>query len=87
MRRRGFILFISNEDMDGILKLVELLEISGLLVNVAGETVHHEIIKQEGGFLSAMMASMVVFLMASMTSSLIQSIASSLINSITVKGQ
>ena len=32
---RGFTLFISNEDMDDFLKLVELLEISGLLVNVA----------------------------------------------------
>ena len=73
--------------MDGILKIVESLEISGLLVNVAGETVHHEIKKQERGFLSAMMASMAFSLMASMTSSLIQSIASSLINSITVKGQ
>ena len=55
---RGFTLFISNEDMDVIIKIVESLEKSGLLIDVSTETVKHEIKKQEGGFLGAMMAPM-----------------------------
>ena len=43
--------------------------------------------KQEGGFLSAMMAPMAAPLIVLVVSSLIQTIASSLINSITGKGQ
>ena len=44
--RKGFILFISNEDIDGIIKIVESLENSGLLIDSATETVNHEIKKQ-----------------------------------------
>ena len=43
---KGFTLFISNKDMNDIIKFVESLEKLGLLT----ETVKHEI-KQEGGFL------------------------------------
>ena len=43
--------------------------------------------KQEGGFLSAMMAPMAAPLIVLGVSSLIQTIASSLINSITGRGQ
>ena len=43
--------------------------------------------KQEGGFLSAMMAPMAAPLIVLEVSSLIQTIASSLINSITGRGQ
>ena len=44
--RKGFILFISNEDINGIIKIVESLENSGLLIDSATETVNHEIKKQ-----------------------------------------
>ena len=38
---RGFTLFISNEDMDDIIKIIESLEKSGLLIDGASETVKH----------------------------------------------
>ena len=43
---QGFTLFISNEHMVDIIKMVESLEISGLLADGATETVKHEINKQ-----------------------------------------
>ena len=42
---RGFTLFISNEDMDDIIKIIESLEKSGLLIDGASETVKHGIKK------------------------------------------
>ena len=42
---RRFTLFISNEDMDDIIKIIESLEKSGLLIDGASETVKHEIKK------------------------------------------
>ena len=44
--------------MNDIIKVVKSLENSGLLTNGATETVKHEIKKQEGGFLGAMMGPM-----------------------------
>ena len=66
---RGFTFFISNEDMDVIIKIVESLDKSGLLIDVSTETVKHEIKKQEGGFLGAMMAPMTASMIAPMASS------------------
>ena len=63
---RGLTLFISNEDVNDIIKIVDSLEKSGLLIDGASETVKHEIKKQEGGFLPAMMAPMAVSLIAPM---------------------
>ena len=73
---KGFNLFISNEDIDDIIKIVESPEESGLLIDGATETV-----KQE------MMAPTAPSLIAPMASSLIQLMASLLINAITAKGQ
>ena len=62
----GFTFFNSNEDMDDIIKIGESLEKSGLLIDGAHETVKHEIKKQEGGFLPAMVtpmsASLILFI-------------------------
>ena len=44
--------------MDTIIKTVEPLEKSGLLIDSASQTVKHEIKNQDGGVLSAMMAPM-----------------------------
>ena len=74
---KGLILFISIEDMDDIIKIVEPLEKLCLLTDDVTETVKHEMIKQEVDFLGA--------LMALMAFSLIQPLASSLINAITGK--
>ena len=40
---KRFTLFISNEDIDNIIKFVKLLENSRLLTDGAGETVKHQI--------------------------------------------
>ena len=45
-----FFLFISNEDMNDIIKIIRSLEDSGLLTDGFTETVKHEIKKQEEGF-------------------------------------
>ena len=47
---KGFTLFISDEDMDDITKIMKLLEDSGLLIDGGNETVRHEI-KKQGRFL------------------------------------
>ena len=82
-----FTLFISNEDMDYIIKIVESLENSGLLIDGTYGTIRHEIKKQEGGFLGAMMTPLTASLIVFITSSLIQPVVSWLINTIFGKGQ
>ena len=44
-----FTLFISNEDINDIIKIKESLENSGLLIKGVSETIKHEIKKHEGG--------------------------------------
>ena len=53
---KGFALFISNEDMNDIIKFTKSLEDSCVLIDGGTETVKHEIKKQEGGFLGALLA-------------------------------
>ena len=50
---KGFTLFISNEDMNDIIKIVRSLADSGVLIDGVSETVKHEIKKQEVRFLGA----------------------------------
>ena len=71
--------------MDDIIKILEPLEKSGLLTDGAIETVKHEMKKQEGRFLRAIMTPMFASLIAPMASSLTQPVVSSLINDITEK--
>ena len=70
--------FTANEDMDDIIKTVESLEDSDLLVDGPTEKVKHGIKKQECGFFGAMMVRT--------TDSLIAPIRSLLINHISGKG-
>ena len=74
----GFTLLISNENIDTIVKIVESLKNSGLLIDGATKAVKHEMKKQECGFLVAMIAPMVASLIAPMAFSLMQSVDSSL---------
>ena len=53
---RGFTLFISNEDLNDIPKIVKSLEDSGVLIEGITETVKHEIKTEEGEFLVAFLA-------------------------------
>ena len=48
---KGFALFISNENMNDIKKIIKSLEKSNVLIDGITETVKHEIKNQEGGFL------------------------------------
>ena len=48
-------LIISNDEMDDILKIVESLEDSGVLLKGVGETIQHEAKEQRGGFLSMLL--------------------------------
>ena len=48
---KGFTLFISNEDINNIIKTIKLLEDSGVLIDAVTETVKHKIKKQEADFL------------------------------------
>ena len=50
--------------MDGIIKIAKSLEKSSLLIDGGTEKVKHEIKRQEGGFLRAMMAPLAVSLIA-----------------------
>ena len=54
---KGFTLFISNEDMNDTIKIVESIQKSGLLTDGATEKVKHEK-KEEGGFLETIMTLM-----------------------------
>ena len=60
--------------MDGIIKIVESREKSGLLIDVATETLKHQIKKQEDGFLGVVMVPVAVSLIAPVSSSLIKTI-------------
>ena len=51
-------LIISNDEMDDILKIVESLEDSGLLLKGVSETIQHEAKEQRGGFLSMLLGTL-----------------------------
>ena len=44
-------LFVSNEDMNDIIKIIKSIEDSGVLIDGVAETVKHKIKKQKGRFL------------------------------------
>ena len=53
---KGFTLFILNEDMNYIIKIIKSLQDSGVLIDVVTEAVKYEIKRQEGGFLESFLA-------------------------------
>ena len=59
---KRFILFISNEDVDDIIKIVKPLENSGLLIHETSKTAKYEM--KKGGFLLAIMATIAASLIA-----------------------
>ena len=54
---------ISNEDMNGFIKIIKSLEDSGALNDGSTETVKHEIKKQEDGSLGTLLAPLAAFLL------------------------
>ena len=75
--KKGFILFISNEDMNYVVKIIKSLEDSYVLTDGVTETAKWKI-KTEGWFLGA--------LLASLAASLVQPVISSVVKRITGKG-
>ena len=63
-QEKALTLFISNEDIEDIIKIAELLVKWGLLIYGPSETIKRQIKKQEGGFLLAMVAPMATSLIA-----------------------
>ena len=51
-------LIISNNEMEGIIKIVKSLEDSGSLLKGVIETVHNEVRKQKGRFLSMLLGTL-----------------------------
>ena len=51
-------LIISNDELDGILKIVKSLEDSGVLLKGVSETIQHEAKEQRGGFLSMLLGTL-----------------------------
>ena len=51
-------LIISNDEMDGILKIVKSLENSAVLLKGVSETIQHEAKEQRGGFLSMLLGTL-----------------------------
>ena len=72
---KGFTLFISNEDMNDINKIIKSLEAPGVLIDGVTETVKREIKKQEGGFLGALLASLAASLVQPVISSVVKGIS------------
>ena len=76
--RKVLTLYILPEDIEDTSNIKESLEYSGIIIGGTTETARHEIKKQEGEFLLAMMAPS--------AAPLISPMASSLMNGITGKG-
>ena len=62
---------ISNKDMNDIIKIIESLEDSGVLIDGLIKTVKHEVNKQEDGFLGVLLAPLAASLIGPVISSVI----------------
>ena len=71
---KGFTLFISDEDMNDIIKIIKSSENLGVLVDGVTKTVKDEIKKQEGGFLGALLAPIAVSLVKPVISSVVKDV-------------
>ena len=67
----GFTLFIWNQDMNDIIKIIKSLEDSGVLIDGVTDTVKHEIKKQEGRFFEALLAPLAALLVQLKISSVV----------------
>ena len=74
----GFTLFDSNEDRNGVIKIVKSLEDSGVLIDRVIETVKHEIKEQEGRILGT--------LLVPLAASLVQPVITSVVKDISGRG-
>ena len=77
--RKGYTLFISNEDINDTIKIIKSLEVFAVLIGGVTETVKHETKKQKGGFIGALLAPLAA-------SSLLQTVISSVVKCINGRG-
>ena len=70
--RKRLTWFISNEDLNNIIKTIKLLEDLNALIDGITETVKHDIRKQEGGFLPALLAPLAASLVQPVISSVVK---------------
>ena len=62
-------LIISNNEIEGVIKIVKSLEDSGLLLKEVSETVQNEVKEQKGGFLSMLLGTLDASLLGNILSS------------------
>ena len=72
---KGFTLFISNEDMNDLIKIIKSLQDSGVLIDGVTEAVKHEIKKQEHGFLGALLTPLAALLVEPVILSVVKCIS------------
>ena len=72
---KGYTLFISNEDMNNVTEVINSLEDSGVLIDGVTETVKHEIKKQKGGCLRALLAPSAAWIVQQVISSVVKGIS------------
>ena len=58
MRGEGVKLVIEQEDMDDVMKIIETLENSGILLKGVTKTIENETKEQKGGFLSMLLGTL-----------------------------
>ena len=71
---KEFTLFISNEDMNGIIKIIKLLEDSGVLIDGVTETIKHET-KKKGEFPGVLLAPLAPSIVKPVISSVVKGIS------------
>ena len=71
--KKGFTLFILNEDVNDVTKITKALEDLGLLIYGFAETVKHKMKKQEGRFLRALLAPLGVLILHQVIYSVVKS--------------
>ena len=66
MRGKGIKLIIEQEDMKDIIKIIEALENSGILLKGVSKTIENETKEQRGGFLSMLLSTLVASLLGNL---------------------
>ena len=66
MRGKGIKLIIEQEDMKDIVKIIEALENSGILLKGVSKTIENETKEQRGGFLSMLLSTLVASLLGNL---------------------
>ena len=68
MRGEGIKLIIEQEDMNDIIKIIEALENSGILLKGVSKTIENETKEQRGGFLSMLLGTLGASLLGNLLS-------------------